>query len=166
MGIQLRVEVKIHFAQPVQFFEILIVKDSGEPTGPIPEAGLPRRVETTVGNQPANQVRLPQPDDAVKLLRRGCIAHQSYRFVHGKPACTKITTKGFSRAKASPEIRNCRPDGWKGLSRKHDFISVSAAGLARLHLWFVFAELHSAVHHFAKAPFSDGCAGLSQYWAG
>jgi len=86
--------VKIHLAKPVQFFEILIVEDGPEPTGQIPEAGLPSPVETAVGNKAADQIRLAQADDAVKLLRRGRITTQSYRFVHDKPACTKITASG------------------------------------------------------------------------
>jgi len=118
LRIDLRVEVKIHLAQPIQFLEILVVKDSPESAGQLPEAGLTGLVETAFGDKATDQVRLPQPNDTVKSLRRGRIAHQSHRLVvHEKPACTQITARLLLKSEF--------PTAWrKGLSRKHDFISL------------------------------------------
>src|SRR5262249_37535354 len=97
--------------QPLQFLEILVVKDSPESTSQLPEAGLPDLVETAFGDKATGQVRLPQPNDTVKLLRCGRIAHRSHRLVvHEKPPCSKITVR------VSPEIRIPTPMTWKGLS--------------------------------------------------
>ena len=99
LRIELRVEVKIHLAQPIQFLEILVVKDGSEPAGQLPETRLPGFVEAALGDEPADQVRLPQPDDTVALLRRGHLGHRSNRpVVHEILASTTIT------ARACPEI--------------------------------------------------------------
>jgi hypothetical protein len=73
------------------------VKDSPEPSGQLPETRLPGRVEAALGDEAADQVRLPQPNDTVTQLRRGRLAHRSNRpVVHGILASTTITARVFS----------------------------------------------------------------------
>jgi hypothetical protein len=97
LRIDLRVEVKIHLAQSIEFLEILVVKDSSEPSGQLPETRLPGLVEAALGDKAVDQVRLPQPDDPVTLLWHGRVAHRSNRpVVHEILASTTITARVFS----------------------------------------------------------------------
>jgi len=91
--------VKIHLTQPIQFLEILVVKDRSEPASQLPETRLPGLVETALADETADQVRLAQANDMVTLLRSGHIAHRFNRpVVHENLTSTNIT------ASVSPDI--------------------------------------------------------------
>jgi hypothetical protein len=66
--------MKIGLAEPLEFFKVLIVKNGAEHAGQLPEARLRGLVELTSGEQPVDQVRLPQRNHPVAQRCRGAIA--------------------------------------------------------------------------------------------
>src|SRR5207245_8876029 len=77
--IDLRIEVEIRLAQPVQFFEILVVKNGAQHAGKLPESRLLGVVKAALGDKPADNIRLPQRNETIPRLRRGCLPK---RFIH------------------------------------------------------------------------------------
>ena len=71
MRIDLRIEEKIRLAQPVELLEILVMQDGAEHARKLPQPGLPGLIQLCLRDEAADDVRLPQRNDAVRLRRRG-----------------------------------------------------------------------------------------------
>ena len=77
--IDLRVEVKIGLAQPVKFFEILMMKNGAQQAGKLPKSCLLDVVKAALGDEPADNIRLPQRNETIPRLWRDRLA---MRFIH------------------------------------------------------------------------------------
>ena len=97
--VDLGIEVKIGLAQPIELCGVFIVQDGAEHAGQLREFFLVGLVKTALGNQPVDDVRLAQRNDAVALLARGDHGAGLDGRIHHKPPA------GLGNASAT-RIRN------------------------------------------------------------
>jgi len=90
--IDLRIEVEIGLAQPIEFFEIFVVQDGAEHAGQLPESGLVGFVKTALCDEPVDDIGLAQRYDPVTLFRRSDFAAGFGWHVHHEPPASIMTT--------------------------------------------------------------------------
>ena len=83
MFADLRVEIEISLAQPVELFKMLVVNDGTQHAGKLPKTCLLIAGELAARDEPRHNIRLPQRNETIPLFGHGRLA---IRIVHNATA--------------------------------------------------------------------------------
>src|SRR5262249_37168173 len=104
--IDLRIEIEIDLAQPIELFEIFVVQDGAEHPGQLLESGLIGLVKTALRDEPVDDIGLAQRNDPVTLFRRDDFAPAFSWHVHHEPPASIMTTIGSAfPARSHPKTK-------------------------------------------------------------